>query len=202
MHKLSIKGFSLIELVVAIVLIAILGIISLPRFFNFTENSRAVKIEQLKSQFQDAINFAHARWAVNGRASSEINDLPGYGLDADGNAQLDMNDEGYPLGIDKNNPMGAPYNIGRGHNGCIGIWEALMNSDFLLTTNRNNYEGYDFVTRRQNLTFITKEGNTVTALAVCYYIYTHSGYNRNPNEADYVLWYNSRTGEVSTTEPN
>ena len=202
MDNLTNKGFSLIELVVSIVLISILGIIAMPRLFSFTDSSRTVKIEQLKSQFQDAINFSHAQWAVNGRASTAMNDLPGYALDENGDPQLDMNDEGYPLGIDKNNPMEVPHNIGQGNNGCIGIWEALMTSDFQLTTNRNNYEGYDFVTGRQALTFTTNEGDTLRFLAVCYYIYTHNGYNPDPNLAKYVLWYNSRTGQITTAEPN
>ncbi|MYM61375.1 prepilin-type N-terminal cleavage/methylation domain-containing protein [Vibrio sp. OCN044] len=194
-------GFTLIEMIAVVVILAVLGAVAFPRFLSVTDSSHQAKIQELKTQYQEAIRFAHIRWALNGRALTEMNDLPGYGLDENGQPQLDINDEGYPLGTNKNNPMGAPYNIGRGHNGCVDIWEALMLGEMRVTTNRNNFDGFDFVARRQNLTFTTKEGNTVTALAVCYYIYTKRGYNRNPDQAEYVLWYNSRSGVVSTTSP-
>lgn len=194
-------GFSLIELVVVIVVIGILGVVALPRFVNVSEQSHTAKIQRLKTQYQDAIHFAHTRWALNGRALTEMNDLPGYGLDENGQPQLDINDEGYPIGTNKNNPMGAPYNIGKGHNGCLAIWEAIMISDARLTTNQSQHDNVDFVTRRQRLTFTTKEGNTVSALAVCYYIYTQAGYHQDPSQAKHVIWYNSRTGAVTTTPP-
>lgn len=199
--RTQIEAFTLIELLVVIVIITVLSVVALPRFLNIQSDSRIAIFNSAQSQFQSAITFAHSKWLVNGGGNSEMNDLPGFGEDANGNPQLDINDEGYPLGVDKNSPMGAPYNIGRGHQGCVAIWDAIMNTDLTVTTDRDNFDGFDFVSRRQNLTFLTKEGNSVTAQALCYYIYTAEGHHRNPDRAEYVFWYNSRTGEVTNSRP-
>ncbi len=197
-----IKAFTLIEMLVVVVIIAVLAVVALPRFLNIQTDGRIAQFEAAQSQFQSAITFAHSKWLVNGGGNSEMNDLPGFGEDQNGNPQLDINDEGYPLGVDKNSPMGAPYNIGQGHQGCVSIWDAIMNTDLTVTTDRDNFDGFDFVSRRQNLTFLTKEGNSVTAQALCYYIFTAEGHHRNPDRAEYVFWYNSRTGEITNSRPS
>ena len=89
-----------------IVIITVLAVVALPRFLNLQSDSRIAIFNGAQSQFQSAITFAHSKWLVNGVGNSEMNDLPGFGVDTNGNPQLDMNDEGYPLGIDKNSPMG------------------------------------------------------------------------------------------------
>lgn len=197
-----VKAFTLIEMLVVVVIIAVLAVVALPRFLNIQTDGRIALFDAAQSQFQTAITFAHSKWLVNGGGNSEMNDLPGFGEDANGNPQLDINDEGYPLGVDKNSPMGAPYNIGQGHQGCVAIWDAIMNSDLTVTTDRDNFDGFDFVSRRQNLTFLTKEGDSVTAQALCYYIFTAEGHHRNPDRAEYVFWYNSRTGEITNSRPD
>ncbi|MCW4445742.1 prepilin-type N-terminal cleavage/methylation domain-containing protein [Vibrio splendidus] len=197
-----VKAFTLIEMLVVVVIIAVLAVVALPRFLNIQTDGRIAQLDAAQSQFQTAITFAHSKWLVNGGGNSEMNDLPGFGEDVNGNPQLDINDEGYPLGVDKNSPMGAPYNIGQGHQGCVAIWDAIMNTDLTATTDRDNFDGFDFVSRRQNLTFLTKEGDSVTAQALCYYIFTAEGHHRNPDRAEYVFWYNSRTGEITNSRPD
>ena len=93
-------GFTLIEMIAVVVILAVLGG-GFPRFLSVTDSSHQAKIQELKTQYQEAIRFAHIRWALNGRALTEMNDLPGYGLDENGQPQLDINDEGYPLGTNK-----------------------------------------------------------------------------------------------------
>ena len=160
-------------MIAVIVVLAVLGVVALPRFLSVTDSSHQANIQGLKTQYQEAIHFAHIRWALNGRALTEMNDLPGYGLDENGQPQLDINDEGYPLGTNKNNPMGAPYNIGRGHNGCVDIWEALVGRD-ACDDKPKQFDGFDFVARRQNLHLRQRRQHSNSA-AVCYYIYTKRG---------------------------
>ena len=84
-----IKAFTLIELLVVIVIITVLSVVALPRFLNLQSDSRIAIFNG--AQFQSAITFAHSKWLVNGSGNSEMNDLPGFGEDANGNPQLDMN---------------------------------------------------------------------------------------------------------------
>ncbi len=195
-------GFTLVELISVLVLVGLLSVVALPRFLNVFGDAHKAAVNQISAQFQKAIDAAHFHWLLNGRASNEINDMPGYGLDKNGNPQLDMNPFGYPIGVDKGNPMGFPYTIGQRDQGCVGIWEAIMETDLRATTSLSNYDGYDFVTRREMLTFTTKEGDTVTAEVVCYYTYTRRGYNTDPNKAEFVMRYNSLTGKVTLSTNN
>ena len=202
LSKSPYRGFTLIEMLVAIVIIVVLSVVALPRFLNIQDDSRIALFEGAESQFQSAITFAHSKWLVSGGGNAEMNDMPGFGEDEDGNAQLDVNDVGYPLGVDKGNPMGQPYNIGQGDQGCVSIWDAIMTTDLTATTDPNQSGDFDFVTRRQNLSFVAKDGSSQTKLAICYYIYTRVDFDSDPNNAGYVFWYNSRTGEVTQQDPN
>ena len=113
-------------MIAVIVVLAVLGVVALPRFLSVTDSSHQANIQGLKTQYQEAIHFAHIRWALNGRALTEMNDLPGYGLDENGQPQLDINDEGYPLGTNKNNPMGAPITLAEAIMDVLTYGEALM----------------------------------------------------------------------------
>jgi prepilin-type N-terminal cleavage/methylation domain-containing protein len=190
------KGFTLIELIITLIIVGTLAVVALPRYLNLSNNSHSAALEGAASQFRQAIAFAHQRWYINGHGAAPLNDMPGYALDANGNPQLDMNDVGYPLGIDKNSPMGAPYNIGKNEKACREIWEAIMDASWTVSDDINDIETVDFYGYRLNFDFTTPEGNTISANSACYYIYTHSGFNQDPDLAEYVMWYNSRNGDV------
>ncbi|MEZ8086370.1 prepilin-type N-terminal cleavage/methylation domain-containing protein [Vibrio sp. 10N.222.54.A1] len=197
-----VKAFTLIEMLVVVVIIAVLAIVALPRFLNIQTDGRIALFDAAQSQFQTAITFAHSKWLVSGGGNAEMNDMPGFGEDGDGNAQLDINDVGYPLGVDKGNPMGQPYNIGQGDQGCVSIWNAIMTTDLTATTDPNQSNNFDFITRRQNHSFVAKDGTPQNKLALCYFIYTGVDFDSDPGNAGYVFWYNSRTGEVTQQDPN
>ncbi|WP_235201731.1 hypothetical protein [Vibrio fortis] len=77
-----------------------------------------------------------------------------------------------------------------------------MTTDLTATTDPSQSSDFDFVTRRQNFSFVAKDGSPQTKLAICYYIYTRVDFDSDPNNAGYVFWYNSRTGEVTQQDPN
>lgn len=196
------KGFTLVELVVVIAILAIIAFVSVPRFIALQDDAHQEVVLAAQSQFHQGIQFAHKAWLIQGGGSSEMNDLPGYGEDSDGNPQLDMNDVGYPLGTNKNSPMKNPYNIGQDEDGCRDIWEAIMITDLTVTVDSDEADQYDLYTQRYRYRFETASGSRVRAYAACYYIYTKQGYNSDYTQAEYVFWYNSRTGDVSSQQPD
>lgn len=203
MKKRNSKGFTLLELIIAIVILGILAVFVAPRFLNLQDDAREAKIAETFGAFESALKYAHSKWQINGGGSAGMNNMPGYGpTDNNGNYMLDMNDVGYPLGINKGEPMGQPHNIGQGDQGCYELFTAIVNTDYTFSSDAAKSDSVDFITKRRNLTFQDANGVGRTKLALCYFIYTKQGYNSNPDNAEIVYWYNSRNGSVTTFEPN
>ncbi len=99
---------------IALVVLALLAIVAAPRFINLTEDAHIAAIDGAAAQFEQGIDFAHAPWYVNGHGPVAFTNLPDYAESPDGdtNKNLDMNDVGYPLGINKANRLAQPFNIG------------------------------------------------------------------------------------------
>ncbi|MCL1048866.1 type II secretion system GspH family protein [Shewanella abyssi] len=116
----KVKGFTLIELVVVIIVLGILAVIAAPKFIDFRRDAEISRVQATAAAYQQAITFAHTRWQILGNNSS-LNDLPDYA-----GGELDINTLGFPLGIDKGNPMGQPTNIGQGEQGCVDLWNTLL----------------------------------------------------------------------------
>ncbi|MCL1060261.1 type II secretion system GspH family protein [Shewanella gelidimarina] len=114
------KGFTLIELVVVIIVLGILAVIAVSQFIDFRRDAEVSRVKAIAGAYQQAITFSHTRWQILGNNSS-LNDLPNYA-----GGKLDMNTLGFPLGIGKGNPMGQPTNIGQGEQGCVDLWETLL----------------------------------------------------------------------------
>lgn len=186
---ISRNGFTLIELIVVIVIIAVLAVVAAPRFLDLNSDARESMLKGVAAEFQQGVNFANQRWAIEGRSGSAQVDLPGY---ADGT--LDINDVGFPIGTEKRPALAAPYNIGLGNQGCVDLFETLLDTSLTATTSINQVEQNDFYTRRQSA-FVPEAGGD--AQSQCYYIYTKSGFSQDPTDASYVIWYDSRTGDVS-----
>lgn len=120
------RGFTIIELVIVIVLVAILAAVALPRFVDVDDEARRAAARSTMSAFQEAVRLAHAKWLADGSRPSS--------LVIDGRT-VQFNDNGWPKSqvsdtadcIDVWNDMfrGAepivPYVAG----GTPGAWSAL-----------------------------------------------------------------------------
>lgn len=197
------KGFTLIELVVVMVVIAILAVVAMPRFINLSTQSYQAQIEGISAQFSSAVSFSQKRWITNGATPESQLDLDGYG-----GGQLDVNDLGFPIGIDKGNSSGImtnPYQIGKGEEGCVSIWESIVEGDSSVASiDAATPTDFNYISQRVNLTFTPGNSTTpITQGAVCAYALTAQGFNSTePMNSEFVIWYNSRTGSVSPNRPN
>lgn len=182
------KGFTLIELTIVIVIIAVLAITATNKFLAINEDAEAAKAQGYASAFKQAVDFAKAKWAILGNRSYVVN-LPDY---LDGN--LDVNNYGYPVGINKGNNAGNmrnPFQIGRnGVRGCIDLWNTLLEDAPSIARNNNNqdYRAYTF-SSGENL-------EAPTARDSCVYVLRKLGDNENYQNAKIKFTYNASTGQV------
>ncbi|CAH1592186.1 MULTISPECIES: type II secretion system protein [Vibrio] len=192
MKKRNSCGFTLLELIIAIVILGILAVVAAPRFLNLQDDAYEAKMEAIADQFETAVKFTQSQWLVNGGTPAAQQNIDGYG-----GGELDVNEFGYPLGTNKGNAsgnIGNPYNIGQGNAGCIAVWQALLGDEYSLSNNRNANDRFDFITRRIR--------DNDSHQSVCYYTYTKKGYERTPENSSFVIWYDSKAGTVTTSKPS
>lgn len=80
-NKSSALGFTLIELIVTLVLIAILAVIAAPRFLNLNSDARTARIKGIAASIQSAIELSLGKAAI-------------AGVDTQGEAHIDLNGDG------------------------------------------------------------------------------------------------------------
>lgn len=176
------QGFTLVELIVSLIVLSILAAFAIEKFISLREDAEVSQAKALRAAYQQSVDFAHSRWLTLGGQGAQ-NDMPGF---AEG--QLDMNLQGYPLGIDKNSPMTAPKNIGKQDKACVELWQTLL--DTPETASENN-DGSDYQSYRHEAP-TNPDGETH-----CSYVLRSLGDEKGREQADYVIIYDSREGKVS-----
>jgi prepilin-type N-terminal cleavage/methylation domain-containing protein len=118
-------GFTLIEFVCTLVILAVLAAVVVPRVFSLADEANRASVAAHAGAFASAVYFAHLRWAMSGYAGL-VDNLPGFG-----DGTVDMNTTGYPIdGTGQGNNGGATNNnIPNNNNGdlrCRRLFEALL----------------------------------------------------------------------------
>ncbi|USD37047.1 MULTISPECIES: type II secretion system protein [Ferrimonas] len=116
------KGFTLIELVVVIILLAILAVVAAPRFIDLNSESETAVFETTFAAFRQAVNQSHLCWRLRGGGSDQEN------LSCSNEAlynSVDYNAEGFPVGTLEG---GGTKSVGNEHD-CLLLWDAILDTE-------------------------------------------------------------------------
>ncbi len=111
------QGFTLIELVMVIVIIAILSAAALPRFANLTTQAQTASNQGTAGALRSAVGIAHAAWIAAGASSSTST----VTMD---NTAVEVNANGWPDGGAADTTLSGT--AGTAATQCVAIMTGLL----------------------------------------------------------------------------
>lgn len=103
-YSYPVRGFTLVELVVTIILISILVAMLLPRFIDVSDQSRIAAATSTAGAFETSLSTLHSEWLVGGRPASTVVN----------SATIEFTSNGWPTAA------------GTGTTRCMEIWDDVL----------------------------------------------------------------------------
>lgn len=174
------SGFTLVELIVVIIILAILGAVALPKFIDVTEKAQISAVKGAGGGLGAGVALFHAQWVANGHTAAEIN-VDGFG-GAGASFTVDANESGWPVGTEFADAAAAT-NPTITTTMCTNIWNGVMQGPPTIDTAAANKPDYVVTVSSPTCTY-TYHGGQVTA-------------PQPDGSNDMTITYNTDTGAVA-----
>lgn len=149
------NGFTLMELVLAIVILGVLAAVALPKFYSLRKDAEIASVQGTMAGFAGSINTIHAYWAVK-RSGAGILAIPNVG-------NMRFNAAGYPQPYDPATGLG-------GDPGCVALFkQMILPVPLVSSTDLPGYDWYSDVGPSSCDYFYNRKGSPVKCQASVHY---------------------------------
>ena len=167
-----IKGFTLIELVVVILLLGIISVVAVPKFVNIRSESHVAIFKSTFGAFKTAMANSHLKWKLAGSPKGiAARNIIGT---------LDFNSLGLPAGVDDGAQVSSPQD-------CIAIFREVMDTSLVLQIPASGGGGIKNLSSEVDIA-VTHNNNT------CYYTFVSESKEVGYNADQFRYYY--LTGEI------
>ena len=114
MNSVRQRGFTLLELLVVIGIVAILAAVAMPRFMEANSDAHSASVKNTAGALAAGVALARSQWELN-RAKGQGVD-PQQNVSGFGEGNVDVNAYGWPIATD----------AGPSAQGCAEVWNGVL----------------------------------------------------------------------------